>query len=166
MGTIPAAFFPRMKPRALSCGVILLVATLLPAAPPDPAQTAAPRPAATPAAPSREADPRLIERGRYLTHDVAMCVQCHSPRDRHGAILREEEFRGAPNPFPPPFEGVRWAIRSVNIRGLGGLPEEAVIRLLTTGIGRNGTPPDPPMPPFRMSRADAEAIVAYLNSLD
>jgi hypothetical protein len=25
--------------------------------------------------------------------------------------------------------------------------------------------PDPPMPPFRFSREDAEAIVAYLRSL-
>jgi hypothetical protein len=41
-----------------------------------------------------------------------------------------------------------------------------VIRLLTTGIGRNGSPPDPPMPLFRMSTADAEAIVAYLRSLE
>jgi mono/diheme cytochrome c family protein len=149
----------------LSCGAVILVATVSLGAQDAIAQAAGPRMAPTPAVP-RAADPRLIERGRYLTHDVAMCVQCHSPRDRHGAILREEEFRGAPNPFPPPFEGVRWAIRSVNIRGLGGLSEEAVIRLLTTGIGRNGSPPDPPMPPFRMSRADADAIVAYLRSLD
>ena len=152
-----------MRSRALSSGAILLTAILSLAAQDALGQAAGPR---TGPAPSREADPRLIERGRYLTHDVAMCVQCHSPRDRHGAILREEEFRGAPNPFPPPYEGVPWAIRSVNIRGLGGLPEEAVIRLLTTGIGRNGSSPDPPMPPFRMSRADAEAIVAYLRSLD
>jgi hypothetical protein len=32
-------------------------------------------------------------------------------------------------------------------------------------MGRNGAPPDPPMPQFRMSRGDAEAIVAYLRSL-
>ena len=141
--------------RALfSCGAVLLAATLstLPAS--APAQTAA-----------RTSDSGLVERGDYLTHHVAMCVECHSPRDRRGVIIREQEFRGAPNPFPAPFPGIPWAIRSVNIRGLGGLPEEAVIRLLTTGVGRNGSPPDPPMPRFRMSTADAEAIVAYLRSL-
>jgi len=121
------------------------------------------RPAATPA---REPSVAAVQRGDYLTHHVAMCVECHSPRDRAGRMLSGEEFRGAPNPFPPPFPGVPWAIRSVNIRGLGGLPAEAVVRLLTTGIGRNGDPPDPPMPQFRMSAADAEAIVAYLRSLD
>jgi mono/diheme cytochrome c family protein len=154
----------RVNRLAFFRGVILLAAALplaVQAGLAQDAQKSAPAPAAP-----REPDPKLVERGRYLTHDVAMCVQCHSPRDRKGAIIREEEFRGAPNPFPPPFEGAPWAIRSVNIRGLGGLPEEAVIRLLTTGIGRRGTPPDPPMPPFRMSKADAEAIVAYLRSLD
>ena len=118
------------------------------------------------AAPSGPANRSAIERGDYLTHHVAMCVECHSPRDRAGAIIPGQEFRGAPNPFPAPFPGVPWAIRSINIRGLGGLPAEAVVRLLTTGIGRNGAPPGPPMPRFRMSTEDAEAIVAYLRSLD
>src|SRR5262245_16773116 len=154
-----------MNAHALFRGAIFVAAALPLTVQVGLAQETGQKPAPTPAVP-RQADPRLIERGRYLAHDVAMCVQCHSPRDRKGAILRGEEFRGAPNPFPPPFEGAPWAIRSVNIRGLGGLPEEAVLRLLTTGIGRRGTPPDPPMPPFRMSKADAEAVVAYLRSLD
>jgi hypothetical protein len=136
------------------CGAVLLAAVTL-----APSQD-------QPASSSRAPDPRLVERGDYLTHHVAMCVECHSPRDRRGVIIPGQEFRGAPNPFTAPFPGVPWAIRSVNIRGLGDLPEEAVIRILTTGIGRNGAPPDPPMPRFLMSRADAEAIVAYLRSLD
>jgi mono/diheme cytochrome c family protein len=39
------------------------------------------------------------------------------------------------------------------------------IRLLTTGVSRSGVPPSSPMPPFRMSRADAEAVLAYMKSL-
>jgi mono/diheme cytochrome c family protein len=125
------------------------------------ARPSPPRPAANGAG-----NAGAVERGDYLTHHVAMCVECHSPRDRSGAIVRGQEFRGAPNPFPAPFPGVPWAIRSVNIRGLGDLPEEAIIRLLTTGIARNGSPPEPPMPRFGMSLSDAQAIVAYLRSLD
>ena len=105
-----------------------------------------------------------IERGRYLTHSVAMCVQCHSPRDEHGAIVAGREFEGAPNPFSAPYPGA-WAMRSVNLRSMARLDPEAMVRLLTDGVGRRGGPPDPPMPPFRMSREDAEAIVAYLRSL-
>ena len=152
----------------VSCGAALLAAAAFALAA-DLANAQAERQTAsrTPAsAPSSAASAGSIQRGDYLTHHVAMCVECHSPRDRSGAIVRGEEFRGATNPFPPPFQGMPWAIRSVNIRGLGGLPAEAVVRLLTTGIGRNGTPPDPPMPRFRMSTEDAEAIVAYLRSLD
>jgi mono/diheme cytochrome c family protein len=147
-----------MHRKAGLCALILLGIVTIPLAAPSQEQAGS-------APPSRAPDRALVERGDYLTHHVAMCVECHSPRDRRGVILREQEFRGAPNPFVSPFPGVRWAVRSVNLRGLGGLPEEAVIRLLTTGIGRDGSPPDPPMPEFRMSRADAEAIVAYLRSL-
>jgi mono/diheme cytochrome c family protein len=107
----------------------------------------------------------LIERGRYLTHDVAMCVQCHSPRDDRGQIIRSQEFRGAPIPvtayFPEP-----WALRAPNIRGASAYPEADLIRLLREGIATNGRSPQPPMPPFRMTREDAEAITAYLRSLD
>ena len=40
------------------------------------------------------------------------------------------------------------------------------IRLLTTGVSRPGVAtPNPPMPPFRMSRVDAEAVLAYMKSL-
>ncbi len=124
------------------------------------------RPPATAPAPVAPAN-ALIERGRYLTHDVAMCVQCHSPRDESGAILRSQEFRGAPIPVEPPsFSRTRWASRAPNIRGVDAYPEAALVRLLSDGLTRNGRPPDRPMPPFRMAREDAEAIVAYLRSLD
>jgi len=147
--------------RTLFVGGAIVVAAASCLAPRASAQSSPARSAAS----SVPNDPQLVERGRYLTHDVAMCVQCHTPRDRGGALIASEEFRGAPNPFPAPFPGTPWALRSVNIRGLGDLPEEAVLRILTTGIGRQGKPPDPPMPRFRMSQPDAQAIVAYLRSL-
>jgi mono/diheme cytochrome c family protein len=107
-----------------------------------------------------------IARGRYLTHDVAMCVQCHSPRDDQGEIIRSQEFRGAPIPVTSPFPGSRWALRAPNIRGVDAYPEADLIRLLREGINRRGIAPQRPMPPFRMTREDAEAIAAYLRSLD
>ena len=51
---------------------------------------------------------------------------------------------------------------------IGGRPpgtDADFIKLLTTGIARTGMPPNPPMPPFRMTRADAEAVLAYLKTL-
>jgi hypothetical protein len=35
-----------------------------------------------------------------------------------------------------------------------------------TGIGKNNLPPRPPMPSYRFNVQDAQAIVAYLKSLE
>ena len=40
------------------------------------------------------ADAGQLERGRYIAHDVAMCVQCHTPRDASGALIEGQEFMG------------------------------------------------------------------------
>ena len=107
-----------------------------------------------------------IERGRYLTHDVAMCVQCHSPRDEKGKILEGREFLGAPMPIQSPYPSVQFAFNAPNLRELARSHGDSVIRLLRTGIDRNGKAADLPMPPFRMSAEDAESIVLYLRSLN
>jgi hypothetical protein len=107
-----------------------------------------------------------IERGRYLTHEVAMCVQCHSPRDARGRIIEGREFQGAPIPVVSPYPEARFALAAPNIRELARSSGESIVRLLQTRIGRDGRPPDLPMPPFRMNAEDARSIVLYLQSLD
>jgi len=106
-----------------------------------------------------------IERGRYLTHEVAMCVQCHSPRDESGRIVESQEFRGAPMPLRSPYPGVEFALRAPDLRELASHSEDAVVRLLETGIARDGNRPQLPMPPFRMNHEDAQSIAMYLRSL-
>jgi mono/diheme cytochrome c family protein len=107
----------------------------------------------------------LIERGRYLANDVAMCVQCHSPRDESGVLIEGQHFIGAPMPVSSPFRGQAWTTKAPHIRGLNFLSESQAIELLCKGIAHTGNPPDPPMPPFRLTREDAQAIYAYLKSL-
>lgn len=129
--------------------------------------------AAAPKAPSaaKEAAPKaaaagpLVERGRYLVHDVALCIQCHSPRDENGNIIETRILTGAPIPFNSPYPSQPWAYRAPNIRGMIGYTEEEGVRLLTQGITRGGTPPKPPMQQFHMTPEDARAVVAYLKSL-
>ncbi|HTS02907.1 MAG TPA: hypothetical protein VMN04_10320 [Thermoanaerobaculia bacterium] len=106
-----------------------------------------------------------VERGRYLTHEVAMCVQCHSPRDEAGRIIESEEFRGAPMPLRSPYARAEFALRAPDLRSLADHDPEAIVRLLETGIGRDGNRPQLPMPPFRMNHEDAESIAIYLRSL-
>ncbi len=110
--------------------------------------------------------PRETERGKYFVEQVAMCVQCHTPRDSAGRLLREKYLEGAPVPVdPPPYRNMKWATKAPAIAGLPGYTSEQGVRLLTEGITADGRRPDPPMPPFRFTQADAVAIVAYLKSL-
>ena len=126
------------------------------------AQHSAPQPAPVRAA----ADPASVARGEYLANSVAMCVQCHSGRDDRGEIIEAEKFRGGAIPATSPWAIKPFAFRAPGIAGLPGMTDEQVILLLTTGRGGDRRPPQAPMPPFRMARADAEAIVAYLRNED
>ncbi len=107
-----------------------------------------------------------VERGEYLARRVAMCGQCHTPRDESGRPIESRLFQGSPVPVgPPPYPGWEWASRAPRIAGLPGYTEDEAVRLLTEGFDRHGKRPRPPMPPFRFSEADARAIAAYLRSL-
>jgi mono/diheme cytochrome c family protein len=113
------------------------------------------------------ADAAQIERGRYLTHDVAMCVHCHSPRDANGALIDGKEFTGAPFPlFPPAYIRVEdWCVVTPPIAGLPSFTPEEAVRFFMNGARDATHQPKWPMPPYRMSRDDAEAVVAYLESI-
>lgn len=107
-----------------------------------------------------------VEHGQYLVHHVAMCIQCHTPRDEHGQLIMSKLLQGDALPVSSPFKDVRWAFRAPHIAGLPGYTKEQALRLLTTGIAANGMPPLGPMPPFRMSNEDASDVIAYLSTLE
>lgn len=116
--------------------------------------------AQTPVAHSQPGD---VRRGEYLAHHVAMCVECHSPRDERGTIIPGSEFMGAPLPVKTP---TGWATRAPRNRGLPGYDDEQAMRLLTEGaIARDGRQLLPPMPRFRMTHQDAGDVIAFLRSL-
>ncbi|HEY4359598.1 MAG TPA: c-type cytochrome [Bryobacteraceae bacterium] len=106
-----------------------------------------------------------VERGRYIVESVAMCEQCHTQRDEHGNPDRPHWLMGGSMTILPTYAAPVWATREPRLAGAPPGTDEEIIRLLTTGISRTGRPPDPPMPPFRMTREDAEAVLAYLRSL-
>lgn len=105
------------------------------------------------------------EKGRYIAHSVAMCVQCHTPRGSDGRLLSDRAFEGAPIPVGKPAQWNVWAEFAPRIAGVPQYTEEQMVTLLTTGIGREGKPLRAPMPPFRMTRQDALDVAAYLKSL-
>jgi mono/diheme cytochrome c family protein len=116
-------------------------------------------------APSQENAGGDVARGRYLAEQVAMCVECHTPRDLNGELLRSQLFLGASVPVQTPGWVKEWAIKAPRIAGMAQYDEAAAVRLLTTGVSRNGRHLLPPMPQFRMSAQDARDIYAYLKSL-
>lgn len=107
-----------------------------------------------------------IERGKYLVHHVAMCVQCHTPRDEQGNLKKVSLLQGSAIPVASPFSEQHWAFKAPQLAGLpAGFQEEDLVRLLRTGKGPRGNSPKPPMPPFRMTKQDAQAVAAYLKSI-
>lgn len=122
------------------------------------------------APPELEAKPRAsaatLERGRYLTHDVAMCIQCHSPRETSGRIRADDVFSGGKIPFERPGWSETWDTSPPDLIALATGDPKRVRAVLTTGKRPDGTSPNPPMPPFRLAAKDADAVIAYLQSLD
>ena len=55
--------------------------------------------AARPTASRTSAGGGNAEHGRYIVEHVAMCVECHSPRDDMGEIRADSRYMGAPIPF-------------------------------------------------------------------
>lgn len=107
-----------------------------------------------------------VARGDYLVHNVAMCVQCHTPRTHDGTLLMEQQFDGAPMPVRSPYSGRPFAFAAPHIAGLpAGWTDEAFVHFLMTGDPGDRPKPQPPMPPFRMNEADARAVAAYLKTL-
>ena len=106
-----------------------------------------------------------IERGRYLAVDVAMCVQCHSPRDSRGRIIESQRFRGAPITVDSRICAVPFATRAPALAGLPGYEKKAFVQLMVTGQTKRGGEAMAPRPQYRFNQEDAEALEAYLSSL-
>lgn len=108
---------------------------------------------------------RQVDHGSYIVQNVAMCLECHTPRNARGELDRAKLFQGAPIPVRAPFRDQQWAFQAPKIAGLPGWTEGEAARLLEIGRRTSGVSPRAPMPGYRMTRNDAEAVVSYLKSL-
>ncbi len=106
-----------------------------------------------------------VARGKYLVESVAMCGQCHTPRDSNGNPDRTRWLQGAFVPWMPAQPDSNWPLSAPRIGGTPPADDADMVKLLTTGIWTTGDRLRFPMPQFRMDRGDAEAVVAYLKSL-
>lgn len=108
---------------------------------------------------------KLIAHGKYLVTRVSMCGDCHTPHNERGQEIAGRELQGAKLDFNPAHPVPGWASAAVPIAGLEGWTKAEAVRFLMTGRDRSDKLAAPPMPHFRMSCRDAEAVVAYLKSL-
>jgi mono/diheme cytochrome c family protein len=109
--------------------------------------------------------PEHIARGKYLVESVAMCQDCHSPRNEKGEFDPSQWLQGA-NMECAPLHPMPWAEVATPIAGLPTLSFSEAVKLLATGLMPDGGLLLPPMPQYRFTREDAEAAVAYLKSLE
>jgi mono/diheme cytochrome c family protein len=104
-------------------------------------------------------------RGQYIVEDLSRCGQCHTPRDSNGLPDRSRWLQGAPVWLKSAEPVEDWPLQAPRIAGALPGTDAEMVTLLTTGIWRTGTYLRPPMPQFRMSRQDAESVIAYLKSV-
>jgi len=116
----------------------------------------------------------VIEKGKYLTINVAGCMDCHSTRD----------FTKFSGPVVPGTEGgggfafdekvgIPGVVYGKNITpdtetGIGSWTDDDIIRALTQGINKKGDTlfPIMPYPHFNHStKEDLMSIIAYLRTL-
>lgn len=93
-----------------------------------------------------------------------MCNDCHTPVLENGQLDEANRLMGAVLPFRPNSE-MPWAEVAPQIAGLPTMTDDDAIHFFMSGERPGGVPPRPPMPRYRMSRDEAEAVVAYLRSL-
>jgi cytochrome c551/c552 len=116
----------------------------------------------------RPADPRVLERGRYLVNSVLSCGNCHSPRDDDNKVIAGRELSGGRTYDTPMFRVTPGNLTSDPETGLGGWSAEDLKRALTQGVRPNGLPLAPMMPVafFKaMTEEDLDAVAAYVLSL-
>ena len=115
--------------------------------------------------PRSAADKSQIERGRYLVENVAMCGECHTPRNAQGDLDRNAWLQGAPIWIRPVKPIQNWADNVPALAGFPSFTEEQAERVLEKGTGPSGEALRQPMHFYHMNPEDAKAIIAYLKSL-
>jgi len=116
-----------------------------------------------------ETSPERLARGKYLNDHVVGCTACHSQRDwtKFSGPIKPETM-GAGNAL---FDlGPAGKVYSKNITpaAIGSWTDGELLRAVTQGVSKDGTPlfPVMPYPHFgRMSEDDVHAVLAYIRTL-
>jgi mono/diheme cytochrome c family protein len=109
------------------------------------------------------------ERGKYLVEEVAQCQNCHTPRLTTGEMDKSKWLKGATLNVQPIEPIEKWHKTAPDLTPSGRLwtrwKEEGLVKFMQTGRGPSGNVADPPMPTYKLTKDDAEAVVEYLKTL-
>ncbi len=114
--------------------------------------------------------PERIERGRYLAHNVAVCMDCHSSRDwTEFAGPLSGNLGGGGEKFGKDM-GFPGTIHTPNITpyNLGNWTDGEIYRAITAGVDKDGKALFPVMPYHhygQMDKEDVYSIIAYIRTL-
>lgn len=99
---------------------------------------------------------KQIAHGKYIVHQVSMCIDCHGPN-----------LKGGPLPFKSAVPDLVLMPQAPDIRGsaLTTYTQADLAKAMMTGKRPSGGDFLPPMPHFKMNATDAGAVAAYLKSL-
>ncbi len=119
-----------------------------------------------------EITPARLERGKYLAHHVAVCMDCHSTRDwsKFTGPLKSGTLGMGGDEFNEQNAGVPGKIYPKNITpaAIGSWTDGELIRAITNGVSKDGTALFPIMPYMgynKLTKEDLFSIVAYVRSI-
>ena len=110
-----------------------------------------------------------MERGKYPVEEVARCQECHTPKLPDGQFDKSKWLKGAALNVQPIEAIADWHKTSPDLTASSRLwqrwGDAGFVKFLTTSLAPNGRPAGAPMPMYKVTQEDAEAIVEYLKSL-
>jgi mono/diheme cytochrome c family protein len=116
-----------------------------------------------------ESSPERLARGEYLANHVTGCTTCHSQRDytKFSGPFIPETLGAGGQKFDLGPAGVLYS-KNITPAGIGSWTDGELLRSVTQGVSKDGTPlfPVMPYPHFgKMSEDDVHAVLAYIRSL-
>jgi hypothetical protein len=116
-----------------------------------------------------EGTPERLARGKYLNDHVLGCTTCHSERDwtRFSGPVKPETIGVGGQVFALGPAGTLYS-KNITPAAIGSWTDGELLRSVTAGVSRDGTPLFPlmPYPHFGvMADDDIHAVLAYVRSL-
>jgi hypothetical protein len=116
-----------------------------------------------------EATPERLARGKYLNDHVLGCTTCHSERDwtRFSGPVKPDTIGIGGQVFALGPAGTLYS-KNITPAAIGSWTDGELLRSVTAGVSRDGTPLFPlmPYPHFGvMADDDIHAVLAYVRSL-